>query len=126
MDGNLWAGPNLVPGDPNPMNSNGKIFNAFLAKYPHLTVVNSMDICEGIITRKRITKNKTEKSVLDFIIVCDKLLPHLKKMSVDEERKFPMTSFSRVKGVSVAKDSDHCPLFVELNITFDIKRKPRK
>ena len=47
-------------------------------------------------------------------------------MSVDEERKFPMTSFSRVKGVSVAKDSDHCPLFVELNITFDIKRQPRK
>ena len=55
MDGNLWAGPELIPGDPNEMNSNGKMFKNFLEKYSHLTVVNSLDICEGLITRTRQT-----------------------------------------------------------------------
>ena len=41
IDGNLWT---LVPGDPNPINNNGKMLKAFLVKFPHLTVVNSMDI----------------------------------------------------------------------------------
>ena len=79
MDGNLWAGPNLVPGDPNPENNNGKMFKAFLSKFPHLTVINSMDVCEGIITRQRITKTKNEQSVLDFFIMCDKMTGYIRK-----------------------------------------------
>ena len=39
-DVNLWAGPKLVPGDPNKMNNNGQMFRTFLEKYSHLTVVN--------------------------------------------------------------------------------------
>ena len=42
-------------------------------------------------------------------------------MTVDEKRIFPLTNFSRINGKSFAKDSDHCPLFVELNIFFDKK-----
>ena len=79
MDGNLWAGSQLVPGDPNPTNKNGKFFLDFLDKFPHLTVVNSLDICEGVITRYRKTKTKVEKAVLDFFIVCSKMLSYAKK-----------------------------------------------
>ena len=32
MDGNLRAGPELIPGDPNPMNNNGKFFKDFLSQ----------------------------------------------------------------------------------------------
>ena len=59
MDGNLWAGPEVVNGDPNPCNQNGKLFKEFLQKHSHLHVVNSL--CEGKITRRRKTVLKEEK-----------------------------------------------------------------
>ena len=42
FDGNLWASENIVPGDPCPQNSYGRIFEEFLERNPHLTVVNSL------------------------------------------------------------------------------------
>ena len=41
MDGNLWAGEEIVKGDPNKSNNNGKLFKEFLEKNSNLTVVNS-------------------------------------------------------------------------------------
>ena len=46
MDGNLHAGSDLIIGDPNKCNTNGRLFKEFLSKYPHLTVVNATDLCE--------------------------------------------------------------------------------
>ena len=56
FDGNLWAGDALLPGDPRPQNRNGKLFQEFLTRHPHLSLVNALPICEGLITRRR-TKN---------------------------------------------------------------------
>ena len=41
MDGNLWAGPELIPNDPNPMNKNGKYLKQFLDEHENLTLLNS-------------------------------------------------------------------------------------
>ena len=68
MDGNLHAGPELVKNDPNGQNRNGSMFCEFLARNPQLIVVNTLDICEGLITRKRELKNATEEAVLDFFL----------------------------------------------------------
>ena len=73
MDGNLWAGPDLIPGDPNIQNNNGKHFERFLARNSQLSVANALDQCEGVITRYRKTINGEEKSVLDFFVFCDKV-----------------------------------------------------
>ena len=54
FDGNLWAGDELIPGDPRPQNRNGKKFEEFLKRNPHLSVVNSLSLCEGLITRRRV------------------------------------------------------------------------
>ena len=61
IDGNLHAGPQLVKQDPNPQNNNGKIFMDFLERNPNLVVVNTLDLCEGIITRKRIVREHVKK-----------------------------------------------------------------
>ena len=53
MDGNLHAGSNILKNDPNIQNQNGKLFGQFLDRNPNLIVVNTLEICEGIITRKR-------------------------------------------------------------------------
>ena len=34
-------------------NRNGKLFIEFLERNPSLIVVNALDVCEGLITRKR-------------------------------------------------------------------------
>ena len=73
MDGNLWAGNDLIKGDPNECNNNGRLFKKFLQEHPYLCVVHSLAICDGIITRRRKLKNKTEKAVLDFFFVCKKI-----------------------------------------------------
>ena len=53
MDGNLHAGDELIKNDPNHQNMNGKLFMQFLQRNPSLTVVNSLTIVEGLITRQR-------------------------------------------------------------------------
>ena len=53
MDGNLHAGQALLKNDPNPQNRNGKMFIEFLERNPTLIVVNALDVCEGLITKKK-------------------------------------------------------------------------
>ena len=84
MDGNLWAGEEIIPGDPNYQNNNGKMFQKSLEKYSDLSVVNSMNICEGLITRSRSTVNRDEKSVIDFFIVCKRMKQFIERMIIDE------------------------------------------
>ena len=53
---------NIYPkatGHPRVQNKNGKMFEDFLLRHPHLTVVNSLPICQGSITRSRSKDGKT-------------------------------------------------------------------
>ena len=36
MDGNLWAGKDIIPNDTRPQNRNGKLFKDFIDRHPHL------------------------------------------------------------------------------------------
>ena len=56
IDSNAWAGKQLIPRDPNTQNSNGKLLENFLKRNRNMTLVNALPLCEGTITRKRITK----------------------------------------------------------------------
>ena len=58
---------------------NGKYFAHCLEKYDNITLLNSHPSCEGQITRSRTLKDKTEESILDFMLVCNKLLPFFSK-----------------------------------------------
>ena len=85
IDGNLWAGKDVIPNDPRLQNRNGKLFQQFLERNSHITVVNSLQLCEGLITRERFRDGKLEQSVLDFFLVCNLLLPHIRKMVIVED-----------------------------------------
>jgi hypothetical protein len=125
MDGNFRAGPEIIPGDPHSMNNNGKLFKEFLSKNSHLSVVNSLNLCSGLITRRRQTKLRLEESVLDVFVVCDKILAYITKMVVDEEKQFVLTNYNKVKGEIVAKDSDHHTLVLYMNIPYAILKPKR-
>ena len=66
MDGNSYAGPEIVENDPNIQDTNGKLFFDCLQRNPTLLVVNALHLCEGLITRKREFEEKIEEAVLDF------------------------------------------------------------
>ena len=47
MDSNSWLGSNVIPGDPNPTNNNGKYFLSFLERNHNITLVNSLKVFTG-------------------------------------------------------------------------------
>ena len=125
MDGNLWAGPEVVKGDPNECNQNGRLFKEFLKKFPHLHVVNSLDICEGIITRRRVTIKKEEKAVLDFFVVCDLVLQFIVKMVIDEDKQYVLSNYFQKNGKAGKRDSDHNSMYMELSLNIPKMRMDR-
>ena len=118
MDGNIWAGKNIIPDDPNKQNQNGRMFENFLFKNPNLTVVNATSKCEGKITRERNTTRRAEKAILDFFIVCEKILPLVSNMVIDEKGE---NALVRYKGGQIVK-ADHNMLKLELNINIHEKK----
>ena len=125
FDGNLWAGPKLVPGDPRKQNRNGKMFQEFLERHPNLKVVNSLQLCEGLITRSRMKDGKEERSVLDIFVVCDRILPFLTKMVIDEEKRYVLTNYERVRQGGQAIDSDHNTQFMDLDLKIETEKPER-
>ena len=125
FDGNLWAGSKIIPGDPRPQNYNGKLFEQFLRQNPHLTVVNSLSLCEGLITRRRQKNGILEESVLDFLIVCDQVLPYVTKMQIDENKKFVLTNYEQARKGGKACDSEHLTQILDVNLKM-ISEKPKR
>ena len=98
----------------------------FPQRNQYLTVANNLNICEGAITRIRNLKNsKTEKAILDFLLINEKLEPFLKKMVVDEERKFCLSNFSQFKQNKRVIESDHNAILAEFSILVP-KNKPER
>ena len=125
FDGNLWAGKDIIPGDPRLQNQNGKLFKSFLERN-NLTVVNSQPICEGLITRKRTKNGILEESILDFFVVCNFILPFVEKMVIDENKEYILTNFLPAKQNRRAVDSDHMTIYLDLNIEFENMKPERQ
>ena len=125
MDGNLWAGPEIIKNDPHQCNANGQFLRDFLTTFPQLNVVNNLDLCEGIITRRRQTVKRLEESILDFYIVCEKILPFIKRMVIDEDQHYVLSNYSKVKGKQTIKKSDHNPVLLELLLEYTEKKPDR-
>ena len=71
MDSNAHLGKDYIKNDPNDQNLNGKLFCEFLERMPHLSVINSLPLCNGTITRMRRTTLGVEKSALDVFVTCN-------------------------------------------------------
>ena len=125
MDSNAHLGQEIIKDDPNPQNSNGKLFCEFLERMPHLTVINTLPICSGLITRMRKTTNGVEKSILDVFVTCHRILPFITKMTVDENRDLALTNFNGIKKVGRVIESDHNVEILELKLQYSV-RKPER
>ena len=66
--------------------------------------------------------NNLEESVLDFFIICDKLLPFVKSLQIDEEKCHSLTNFNPRKKII---ESDHNTMILELSLQFLKRGKSR-
>ena len=114
MDGNAWLGSNYIKDDPHNQNKNGKMFANFLARNPNLNLMNSSNICKGLITRSRTVNSNKEESVIDFVLSCNMVFPFVKNMLIDEEKIFSLANYSKKQQSLV--HSDHNSIIVNLNL----------
>lgn len=68
MDANGKLGDQIIPGDPYSQSPNGKLLWEMIERND-LIVINSLKICNGVITRRRKTSKVSEESVIDFLII---------------------------------------------------------
>ena len=116
MDGNMNAGEELIPGDTRPQNNNGKRLQQFLENNSNLVILNSLDLCEGLITRRKITRDRIEEGVLDVVIISEDLIKNVKKMKIDEAREHPLTTHRKKKQKVNDGDTDHFTIEVDMNL----------
>ena len=124
-DLNSWLGSDIIANDPRPQNNNGKRFSTFL-QYNNLTLVNASKSCKGLITRSRTTKEgKVQKSIIDFFVVCNRLLPYVTDTIIDNQRNYTITNYRGSKRGRRAVDSDHVTLILNLNLNV-LPQKPQR
>ena len=125
VDSNAWAGKSLIPSDPNTQNSNGKLLQAFLEQNKNITLVNSLDLCKGSFTRKRNTACVNEKSILDLFLVCDKVLPLVSSMHVDEKGEHQLANFYGKNHNGKVTHTDHAQVELQINLKFEVHKPLR-
>ena len=126
LDSNAKLGPDVIPGDPKLRTKNGEKLLE-VVEQNGLIIVNGLDICSGSITRSRITVKSKEESIIDFFIVCPKLLKFITKINIDEEKVDTLTKCATRNGrVCEIKRSDHNMLRIELEIKWDSSIKEKK
>ena len=98
------------------------MFMNFLNRNKSLIVVNTLDLCQGLITRVR----KSEQSILDFFIVNEKMRQYLKKMTIDEDSDYCLSNFSQFNKNKRVIESDHNSEILDLDIEFSLKKPERQ
>jgi hypothetical protein len=117
---NAKLGTEYIKGDPHAMTNNGQLLLNLVERY-NLVIVNGTEKCSGVITRMRKKGKDIEKSAIDFFIVCQALFQMVSQMQIDEDRNMVLTKFHKNGGQTVVTESDHNPLELELDISWNTK-----
>ena len=127
LDANVKVGYETIKKDLNPMSANGRRLVDLVDRL-NLFIVNSWENCEGLITIERSTVLGTEKSIIDYIIVCSRLRDCLDKMLIDDERRFSLTNYAIKNGKRIKQYLTIIYFFAPslINIIKDEKQYVRK
>ena len=71
---------------------------------------------KGTITRRRVTKDRTEESVIDIVMFSYDMNPHFVSMKVDEAKVHVLKSIKKCKKGIKVKESDHNIIETEFNV----------
>ena len=120
IDANAKLGGDIIAGDPHPMSQNGE-YLLNLIELNNLVICNTDKNCEGLFTRERNTVKSQERSIIDFIFVCQEMHLYFEKMKIDSINA--LRKYSK-KGDQVSvKKSDHHLLISHFNVKWSQRQK---
>ena len=126
MDSNSKLGSEYIKDDPHTQTANGKVLAGIVDRHG-LVVVNGLsDRCYGSITRKRVTKDSSEESIIDHLLITEDLKSDFVSLTIDEEQKHVLTSVTKTKHGVKKQKSDHNALVSKFNITWSRKLKSNR
>ena len=106
LDANAKLGRSIIADDPNEMSKNGELLIDFVMRN-NLMICNASEKCQGTITRQRTTVSGTEKSVLDYLIVCQDMYTLLDSVKIDDKRALTLSRYLNKSGNTIVTKSDH-------------------
>ena len=118
LDANSKLGPQCIPGDKHPQSENGRILSEIIRTHG-LIVGNSLQQCQGLITRRRVTKNNIEESIIDFIIFSEDFRHQIEQIIIDDKREHVLTKLVKKKDGVEKVESDHHPIITKLKLTWN-------
>ena len=116
-DANAKLGQDIIIQDPHQISENGRLLKSLMDR-ENSTLLNTSNLCQGAITRNRVAKDNTEKSIIDYIFVSENLSEFLEQMLIDENRNFPLTKYATTKGVKKLVKSDHNILYAQFSMSY--------
>ena len=123
MDSNSKLGPEVIANDPHGQSPNGKVLCDIVTRHGLIVANGISDKCEGSITRRRVTKDTIEESIIDHVIISEDLVSELDSLKIDEKQEHVLTKYTKTKtGVKKTK-SDHNVLFTNFKINWNSKVK---
>ena len=122
MDANAKVGKSVLKDDPNEESANGKLLLDMVERQ-NLRILNVSEKCSGVITRQRVTVERMEMSVIDYIIGCDEIVTFLDEMMIDDERNYVLTKYATSNGFRKKVESDHNSLFARFILKYNTERE---
>ena len=61
-----------------------------------------------------------------FVVVCNRVLPLLTKMVIDEDRKYVLTNYQAVRKNGKASDSDHNTQYLDIDLRIESLKPERR
>ena len=114
LDANSKLGPEYIPNDPHEMSPNGFLLSGIINRHA-LCVANGSEKSRGTITRRRVTKDRTEESVIDIVMFSHDMNPNFVSLKVDEAKIHVLKSIRKCKKGIKIKESDHNIIETEFN-----------
>jgi hypothetical protein len=124
-DFNSKLGKEYIPNDPHPQDRNGKLLSDII-KRQNLTVANGLMVCQGTITRKRVTTQRTEQSAISFVLVSEDLVNQIESVIIDEDRDHVLTRISKTRHGTETKESDHNVIKTSLKLHWNKDKSTRR
>ena len=121
MDSNSKLGSEFITGDPHKQTQNGNILAGVLDRHGLIVANGISGKTEGLITRRRVTVDNVEESIIDHLIFSQGLVDDFDKLVVDEDGSHSLENHF-VGGIG----SDHNPLISTFKLTWNRKSKVQR
>ena len=118
MDANSKLGRGLVPKDNHEQTQNGAAL-AGVVERNALVVLNSLNTgVKGAVTRRRVTVNSIEESIIDFVMISPDLLGEFEELIVNEQKDYALTKISKRKDNTEIHQSDHNVMITKFSMNW--------